>query len=91
VTARVLVLDPLDNVAVALTDLAAGALVDAGERQVRAIEAIPQGHKIALVNLTQDASVLKYGSEIGVATRPIAQGSHVHVHNVESVRMRGDL
>ena len=89
-TARALVLHPVDNVAVALTDLSEGALVDAGERQVRAIEAIPQGHKIALVDLTRDAPVLKYGSEIGVATRPIAQGSHVHVHNVESGRMRGD-
>jgi hypothetical protein len=37
------------------------------------------------------ASVIKYGSAIGVATREIAPGTHVHTHNVSSARGRGDL
>jgi hypothetical protein len=35
--------------------------------------------------------VIKYGSSIGVASAPIAAGSHVHTHNVASTRGRGDL
>ena len=64
-TARALVLNPVDNVAVALSDLSTGAVVDVGEGRVQAIEVIPQGHKIALADLAQDAPVIKYGSEIG--------------------------
>jgi altronate hydrolase len=90
VTARVLVLSPSDNVAVALSDLSPGALVEVGEQRVRALEAIPQGHKISLADMDEGASVVKYGSEIGHATRPIARGAHVHVHNIESARLRGD-
>jgi altronate hydrolase len=90
VTARALVLSPNDNVAVALSDLATGTTVSVGGECVQAIEAIPQGHKISLSDLAEDAPVIKYGSEIGRATKPIARGSHVHVHNVESARLRGD-
>jgi altronate dehydratase small subunit len=35
-------------------------------------------------------SIIKYGEVIGVATREIAPGQHVHVHNLESRRGRGD-
>jgi len=35
--------------------------------------------------------VIKYGSPIGLATVEIAEGQHVHVHNVASTRGRGDL
>jgi altronate dehydratase len=90
VTARALLLSPSDNVAVALSDLSSGTTVSVGEERLQTIEAIPQGHKIALSDLAEDAPVIKYGSEIGRATRPITRGSHVHVHNVESARLRGD-
>ncbi len=35
--------------------------------------------------------MLKYGQVIGRATADIAVGEHVHVHNIESTRGRGDL
>ncbi len=35
--------------------------------------------------------VRKYGEVIGLANAPISPGDHVHVHNVESQRGRGDL
>lgn len=90
-TIRVLVLSPGDNVAVALQDLPAGTLVPVGNGKLRALDSIPQGHKISLSDLAEDAPVIKYGSEIGRATKPIAQGAHVHVHNIVSARLRGDL
>jgi len=33
---------------------------------------------------------VKYGEPIGIATRDIRSGQHVHVHNLESARGRGD-
>jgi altronate dehydratase small subunit len=53
-------------------------------------EDIPFGHKLALRSVAAGDRVVKYGEVIGVATRPIAAGDHVHVHNVDGLRGRGD-
>jgi altronate dehydratase small subunit len=34
--------------------------------------------------------VRKYAEVIGLATEKIARGQHVHVHNVEGLKGRGD-
>ena len=34
--------------------------------------------------------ITKYGEEIGQATANIKAGEYVHVHNLESIRARGD-
>lgn len=47
---------------------------------------IPFGHKIAVAPMQAGDPVVKYGEVIGVATRPIDPGQHVHVHNVRSDR-----
>ncbi len=44
---------------------------------IRAIEAIPQSHKITLRDLEAGEPVLRYGAVIGYANRPIARGSWV--------------
>lgn len=81
---RALVLDPADTVCVACTNLAVGAeLVVDGERLVVSA-AIALGHKLARRNIEAGETVLKYGAPIGVATRAIARGEHVHVHNLRS-------
>ena len=91
----IVVLDPQDNVATSLTALAAGdeVAVDVGGEQCRVTvsDDVPFGHKIAVRELDQGDDVLKYGQIIGKASRPIAAGEWVHVHNVESARARGDL
>jgi altronate dehydratase small subunit len=51
---------------------------------------LPYGHKIALRDIAQGEQVIKYGLSIGSATTDIEAGDHVHVHNVESNRGRGD-
>lgn len=53
-------------------------------------EKIPFGHKFALRPIRQGSPVVKYGETIGLATRDIEPGQHVHVHNLESCRGRGD-
>jgi altronate dehydratase small subunit len=90
----VIVVDPRDNVATALEPLADGTTVEVqtGEKTVRATlkQAIPFGHKLALTAIPRGGAVIKYGETIGLATSDISPGEHVHVHNVEGQRGRGD-
>lgn len=71
---------PLDNVAVALTDLHAGETV-AG---ITLREDVPAGHKVALAPLHPGNKVIKYGCPIGHATVEVAPGSWLHTHNVRT-------
>ncbi len=87
-----LVLDERDNVGVALCSLSAGTRLDHGLSQVLILQDdIPMGHKFALTDVAPGEPVLKYGAVMGVTTAPVARGGHVHTHNVESRRGRGDL
>ncbi|MEA4891263.1 MAG: UxaA family hydrolase [Peptococcaceae bacterium] len=61
-----------------------------GRETVRVLGPIPYGHKIALRDICPGEDIIKYGEEIGTATRPITKGEHVHVHNLDSKRGRGD-
>lgn len=88
-----------DDVAIALRPLAPGAVVrfagagaggDAGIAVTVAAE-IPTGHKFATRPIALGALIRKYGQVIGKASAAIAAGEHVHVHNVEGTRGRGDL
>jgi altronate dehydratase len=78
-----------DNVATLLGDAQAGALVilrgDGGAIEVSAVQTIQAGHKIALRTISEGGSVVKYGFPIGEATRPIAVGEWVHLHNCRSL------
>lgn len=80
-----------DDVAVILRALEPGATVRFADASVVAAAAIPSGHKIALRPIADGALIRKYGQVIGRACAPIAPGEHVHVHNVEGLRGRGDL
>ncbi|MBC5810805.1 MAG: UxaA family hydrolase [Candidatus Eremiobacteraeota bacterium] len=87
----VLRLSPRDNIAVALKPLDVAAPIEVDDVSVSASQAIPIGHKVALLEIRQGDLVLKYGQTMGRATVAIAPGEHVHVHNVEGLRGRGDL
>jgi altronate dehydratase len=86
----VIVISESDNVATALEPLEAGQVI-AGPPPVTVREQIPRGHKVSMREIPAGGSVIKYGSPIGVATAAIPAGFHVHTHNVESGRGRGDL
>lgn len=77
---RTLVMDSSDTVALCLSDIAPGDRVRDG--QVVARDAVASGHKIAVRRMEQGDPVLKYGQVIGLASRSIEAGEHVHVHNV---------
>jgi (2R)-sulfolactate sulfo-lyase subunit alpha len=47
---------------------------------------IPIGHKLAIKPLAKDATVIKYGTDIGRVVAPIGVGEHAHVHNIKTKR-----
>ncbi len=69
---------PGDNVAVALHAISAGTVFQG----VTANTDIPQGHKMALVDMQANTHVMKYGFSIGHTTAAIAAGDWVHTHNM---------
>jgi len=52
--------------------------------KVSSVAEIPLGHKIALQDLKEGDTILKYGHDIGKVVKPIKKGDHVHVHNVKT-------
>jgi len=66
-----------DNVAIVANDggLPAGAEFPGG---LKLVERVPQGHKVALVDLAAGDPVMRYNVVIGRAAKAIAAGSWVH-------------
>lgn len=77
---RVLILNPIDDIAVALDDITAGETPEGLETPARADTAT--GHKIARRPVPAGGVVRRYGQVIGRAKSDIAAGDHVHVHNL---------
>jgi altronate dehydratase small subunit len=75
---------PDDNVAVAVETIDQGELVRlATGEEVRVQSAIKYGYKVALKAIGVGEPIVKYGECIGHASKDIAVGDAVHVHNVE--------
>lgn len=89
-SARFIRINAADNVAVAVTDVAAGdiCLVDGTEIPVR--ENIPAGHKMALAHLREGENVVKYGFPIGHLTKSVDRGCLID-HNVLKTNLEGVL
>ena len=91
---KAILIDKRDSVATALCQLEKGDSVRVGiadfALDIVLLQDIPFGHKFALKDIQQGEHVIKYGEAIGLATKPIRQGEHVHIHNVESQKGRGD-
>jgi len=66
-----------DNVAIVVEaeGLRSGGRIEEG---ITAVEDVPQGHKIALVDLAKDDPVIRYGEIIGYALKNIPKGSWVN-------------
>ena len=87
---KVLILDPRDNIAVCLADLAQGELVTQDDITITAQNPIPRGHKIATKPIAKSDGIIKYGERMGHAVTPIAVGEHVRVHNVLGDRLSAE-
>ena len=79
-------INPADNVAVALQDLAKGEVVEG----VTLTMDIPRGHKIVLHSLKAGDNVIKYGFPIGHVTRDAAAGTLVD-HSCIKTNLEGLL
>jgi len=91
---RAILFSPKDNVATALSDLDVGITVSLSmkesKKDILLKQGIKFGHKFSIKPINKGNSVIKYGEIIGLATEDIPEGYHVHIHNVESRRGRGD-
>ena len=90
---RAIVLNTNDNVATLIDPAIKGDMVTlTGESSetVMLVENIEFGHKLAIRSIDHGGQIIKYGKVIGQAIKAINLGEHVHTHNVEALRARGD-
>ena len=73
--------NPLDNVAIPVHDAPAGTEVAPG---IKTIQDIPQGHKIALVDLKKDDEVIRYGVVLGKLVGDVPAGGYIDEHILEA-------
>ncbi|TRZ87681.1 MAG: hypothetical protein D4R83_01915 [Streptomycetaceae bacterium] len=84
---KILILHSSDNVAVCLSEIGNGEVIEQDGKKFSALESIPRGHKIAIANIELNEGIIKYGERMGHAISRITAGSHVHVHNVLGDRL----
>ncbi|MFT9848340.1 UxaA family hydrolase [Aneurinibacillus sp. REN35] len=91
---KTVMMKPQDKVAVALGRIPAGAAVEVNceghTYRITISDEIDFGHKFAVVPIAKGDDIIKYGEVIGMASCDIAAGEHVHIHNLEGKRGRGD-
>src|SRR5215471_8870184 len=73
-------LNPNDDVVIARTQLVGGTLL--AEENVTVSGLVPPGHKVATCAIRAGSPVRRYNQIIGFASRDVAPGEHVHLHNL---------
>jgi len=88
-----LVHSPKDNVGVIVieglkagTDMLGVITENDTTLNLKAGHDIPIGHKVALSDLKEGDTVIKYGVDIGKMVGDANTGEHVHVHNLKTKR-----
>jgi len=90
----ILLHEPGDDVGVAVRDLKKGESVGAITLEgrfvadVKLVDDVALGHKVAMRDLGKDQKVIEYGRAIGGAWRAIQRGAHVHTHNLKTLRWK---
>ena len=70
-------INPKDNVAIAVRAVSRGTELTSG---LVALDDIPQGHKIALDDISQNGVIVRYGVTLGYAISPIRKGQWINEH-----------
>ena len=86
-----LLLSENDTVLTCTAEIKKGQSLDCAGVAITAVDDVPVYHKIARTFVPKGNEVYKYGEVIGIASADIHPGEHVHVHNLESARGRGDI
>lgn len=77
-------INPLDNVAVALSPLLKGGVIEINGESIVLSEDIPAGHKIALRDFAEGDIVIKYGSPISHTTQCVKKGGLLDENRVKT-------
>ena len=90
---HLLVHDKQDNVGVVVVEgLKAGTEMlcvvteDNSDFRLVVNDDVPIGHKVALEDLSDGETAIKYGQDIGRFVGNTAKGHHVHTHNLKTKR-----
>lgn len=90
---HLLVHDRKDNVGVVVvenlkagTDMFCRVTEDNSTFRMTVLDDVPIGHKVALTDLSEGDTAIKYGEDIGRMVGDAAKGKHVHVHNLKTKR-----
>lgn len=85
--------DRRDNVGVVVvegvtagTELLCVVTEDDSDFRLTARADIPIGHKVAITELAEGDTAIKYGEDIGRMVGPAQKGDHVHTHNLKTKR-----
>ena len=73
-------INDIDNVVVAVHDLAAGTVIESG---ITTKDPIPQAHKIALCDIPKGGEIIRYGVVLGYAKDLITEGSWINEHMLD--------
>ena len=77
-------LSPNDNVCIAARTLESGSTLKINGETHRLDVTVGLGHKIAAEPIAAGTKIIKCHVPIGSATCDIAQGEHIHLHNMKS-------
>lgn len=77
-------LSPSDNIVVLVRSVEPGVRICVAGRDCLMPDRLALGHKLACRDIVCGEKIIKYGVPIGSATRDIAAGEHVHLHNMKS-------
>ena len=87
----IIIHDKKDNVGVVVIEKVSNGqncdcwiMEDDSSTKIQSINDIMLGHKIALKDLKEGDTIIKYGHDIGKVVKSIKKGEHVHVHNVKT-------
>ncbi len=59
---------------------------DNSDFQLKAEADVSIGHKVALADLKDGDTIIKYGQDIGRMVAAVDKGGHVHTHNMKTKR-----
>ena len=92
-TPHLLVHHPKDNVGVVVieglkggTNMVCVVTADNSDFRLTVNADVPIGHKVALADLHDGDTVIKYGEDVGRIVADVAKGGHVHTHNMKTKR-----
>ncbi|MFI3115692.1 MAG: UxaA family hydrolase [Clostridia bacterium] len=85
-----MIIDEKDDVIVAIEPIKQGDeifyKINDEEFSLKALEDIIIYHKVAIRDILKDTPINKYGEHIGVASRDVKKGEHMHTHNISERR-----